>query len=249
MKELRDRVAVVTGAAGGIGLAYAEAFLQEGMRVVLADIDAEALAVSVERLAAQGAPAHGVTVDVRDPESVDALGRAVIDQFGELHVAVNNAGIVNRGLSWELSVADWQRVLAINLWGVIHGIRTFVPLILASEQEGHVVNTGSLASVNTLPRLGPYTVAKHGLLGLSDVLRAEFAEIGAPVGVTTVMPGRTLSRMNPIGEYPAAGVASAVVDAIYNDRPYVFPDDEAREPIERRLTAILAARGEKETTP
>jgi NAD(P)-dependent dehydrogenase (short-subunit alcohol dehydrogenase family) len=197
MKVLRDRVAVVTGAAGGIGLAYAEAFVEEGMRVVLADIDAAALGASVDRLAAQGAPVHGVIVDVRDPDSVDALGRAVIDRFGALHVAVNNAGIVNRGLSWELSVDDWRRVLDINLWGVIHGIRTFVPLVLDSGEEGHIVNTGSLASVNALPRLGPYTVAKHGVLGLSDVLRAELVEIGAPISVTTVMPGRTLSRDEP----------------------------------------------------
>src|SRR5262245_9137912 len=110
------------------------------MRVVMGDVDEPRLAAEAARLRGAGAPVHAMAVDVSDPESVERLGRAAIDRHGHLHVAVNNAGIVNRGNSWELSLEDWRRVLDVNLWGVIHGIRSFVPLILASGEEGHVVN-------------------------------------------------------------------------------------------------------------
>jgi NAD(P)-dependent dehydrogenase (short-subunit alcohol dehydrogenase family) len=244
VQQLRGRVAVVTGAANGIGLAISEAFVAEGMRVVLADLDGDALSAAVDELAAGGAEVHGVVVDVTDADSVEQLGAAVVDRFGALHVAVNNAGIVNGGRTWELSVAEWERVLAVDLWGVIHGVRAFVPRILETGEEGHVVNTASLAAVLGLPGIGPYTVAKHGVLGLSDVLRAELEQVGAPIGVSVVMPGRTLSKMNPIGKFPAEGVAANVVDAIRRGRPYVFTDDESTRAVEERLGAIVAARAE-----
>jgi NAD(P)-dependent dehydrogenase (short-subunit alcohol dehydrogenase family) len=244
VKELRGRTAVVTGGANGIGLAIAEAFVAEGMKVMLADLDADDLAASVDRLTSEGAEVDGVVVDVADAASVEALGAAATERFGPLHVAVNNAGIVDLGFSWELTLDQWERVLAVDLWGVIHGVHTFVPMLLANGDEGHVVNTASLAAVTALSRLGAYTVAKHGVLGLSDVLRTELTELGAPIGVSVVMPGRTLSKMNPIGKYPAAGVAANVVDAIRRNRPYVFTDDEAIDLVEDRLHAIEAARGE-----
>ena len=170
MRELRDRVAVVTGAASGIGLALTESFVNEGMHVVMADIDEQALTVQAQRL---GESVRPVVTDVSDQASVERAGQLALDTFGVLHVAVNNAGIVNGGKSWELSLEEWHRVLDTNLWGVIHGVRAFVPLILATGGEGHIVNTSSMAAVLALPGIGPYTVAKHGVLGLSDVLRAE----------------------------------------------------------------------------
>jgi NAD(P)-dependent dehydrogenase (short-subunit alcohol dehydrogenase family) len=244
VKQLHGRTAVVTGAASGIGLAIAEAFVAEGMRVVMGDLDAEALAREAARLRGAGAPVHAAAVDVRDPEAVDRLGRAAVDQFGSLHVAVNNAGIVNRGNAWELSLEEWRRVIDVNLWGVIHGVRSFVPLILASGEEGHVVNTASMAAVVAVDRLGPYTVAKHGVLGLSDVLRADLARIGAPVGVSVVMPGPIRTGMNPIGTVAASTVAANVVDAIRRCRDYVFTDDHHTAEVEARLRAILAARAD-----
>ena len=121
-------------------------------------------------LQGDGADVQPVVVDVRDPESVEGAGRVVIERFGALHVAVNNAGVVGGGTSWEIPLEEWRRVIDVDLWGVIHGVRTFVPLILASGAEGHVVNVASMAAVSALPRLAPYTVAKHGVLGLTDVL-------------------------------------------------------------------------------
>lgn len=244
MRDLEGRTAVVTGAASGIGLALVEAFAARGMGVVMSDVNAGALEVEAGRLAGGGARVHALVADVRDQGAVDALGRAAVDVFGALHVAVNNAGIVNGGNSWELSLDDWRRVLDVNLWGVIHGIRSFVPLILASNEEGHVVNTASMAAVLPRARLGPYTVAKHGVLGLSDVLRAELEAIGAPVGVSVVMPGLISTGMNPAGTVAASTVAANVVDAVLRNRPYVFTDDHHAQEVEARLRSIMAARSE-----
>ena len=129
-----------------------------------------------------------------------------------------------------------------NLWGVIHGVRAFVPLILASGEEGHVVNTSSMAAVLALPGIGPYTVAKHGVLGLSDVLRAELMAMDAPVGVSVVMPGMIRTGMNPVGIVEPSSVARNVLDAIRRGRPYVFTDDHSTREVDARLRAILAAR-------
>ena len=208
MERLEARTAVVTGAASGIGLAIVEAFVGEGMRVVMADVNEENLATHATRLTGQGADVLAIQADVTDPDAIASVGRAAMERFGTLHVAVNNAGVVSRGYSWEMPLDEWHRVIDVDLWGVINGIRTFVPLILASEEEGHVVNTASMAAVLPMDRLGPYTVAKHGVLGLSDVLRAEFAVLGAPIGVSVVMPGMIKTAMNPIGTVSADVVAA-----------------------------------------
>jgi NAD(P)-dependent dehydrogenase (short-subunit alcohol dehydrogenase family) len=244
MQQLEGRTAVVTGAASGIGLAIVEALVAEGMRVVMIDIGREQLDAQSARLADEGAAVHPLVVDVSDPDAVDRAGRAAVERFGALHVAVNNAGINARGTSWELPLEDWHRVIDVNLWGVIHGIRSFVPLILASGEEGHVVNTASMAAVLPRDRLGPYTVAKHGVLGLSDVLRAELDAIGAPVGVSVVMPGLIKTAMVPIGTVLASTVAANVVDAIRCRRSYVFTDDHSTAEVEARLQSILAARAD-----
>jgi NAD(P)-dependent dehydrogenase (short-subunit alcohol dehydrogenase family) len=225
-------------------LAIAEAFVGEGMRVSMADLDDDALHAHAERLRAAGGEVLPVGVDVRDPDAVDRVGSTVWEHFGALHVAVNNAGVVNRGRSWELSLEDWRRVIDVDLWGVIHGVRTFVPLILDTGEEGHVVNVASMAAVLTLERLAPYTVAKHGVLGLTDVLRAELEALDAPIGTSVVMPGMVRTAMNPIGTLEPSVVAANVLDAIRRNRAYVFTDDQSATEVEQRLGAIVAARSE-----
>jgi NAD(P)-dependent dehydrogenase (short-subunit alcohol dehydrogenase family) len=244
MQQLEGRTAVVTGAASGIGLAIVEAFVAEGMQVVMADVVEDRLDAQARRIGDAGGDVHAVTVDVRDPDAVDRAGQAAVDRYGRLHVAVNNAGVVTGGNSWELPLEDWHRVIDIDLWGVIHGIRAFVPRILASGDEGHVVNTASMAAVYGLAGIGPYTAAKHAVLGLSDGLQAELDAIAAPIGVNVVMPGRVKTGMNPIGTVPAEAVAANVIDAIRRRRSYVFTDDHHTSQVEARLQAILAARAD-----
>ncbi len=210
----------------------------------MTDIDADALTAASESMRVQGAEVEAVQLDVRDPAAVERVAAFAMERFGALHIAVNNAGIVNRGLVWELSTDDWQKVLDVNLWGVIHGSRYFVQRILETAEEGHVVNVASMAAVLPQDRLGPYTVAKHGVLGLSDVLRADLDTVDAPVGVSVVMPGRIRTAMNPIGTVDPATVAENVVDAIRNGRPYVFTDHHSTDDVSARLEAILAARAD-----
>jgi NAD(P)-dependent dehydrogenase (short-subunit alcohol dehydrogenase family) len=244
LEQLEGRNAVVTGAASGIGLAATEAFVAAGMRVLMTDRDETALAGHASRLADAGAEVHSLVVDVTDPDAMERAADAAVDHFGKLHVCMNNAGIVAGGNSWELPLADWHRVIDVDLWGVIHGIHAFVPRILAAGEPGWVVNTASMAAVSALAGIGPYTASKHAVLGISDGLRAELAAIDAPVGVSVLMPGMIRTGMNPIGSIPAEQVAANVVDAIRRDRPYVFTDHHSTRDVEARLTAIMAARAD-----
>lgn len=163
MKTVNGRVAVVTGAASGIGFALAQALAAEGASVLMADIDGTAVDAAAAQVRVAGSEAVGIELDVRDPDAVERAGLEATERFGGLHIAVNNAGVVNGGTSWELPLDAWHAVIDVNLWGVIHGIRAFVPRILETGSEGHVVNVASMASVTALAGIGPYTVAKHGV--------------------------------------------------------------------------------------
>jgi NAD(P)-dependent dehydrogenase (short-subunit alcohol dehydrogenase family) len=244
MEQLEGRAAVVTGAASGIGLATAEAFVAAGMRVLMTDVDEVRLAEHSTRLREGGSDVHSSVVDVTDPGAMERAADAAVEHFGKLHVCMNNAGIVTMGNSWELPLSEWRRVVEVDLWGVVHGIHAFVPRILASGEPGWVVNTASMAAVTAIPGIGPYTASKHAVLGISDGLRAELAAAGAPVGVSAVMPGMIRTGLNPYGTIPAEQVAANVLDAIHRGRPYVFTDDHSVSDVESRLTAIIAARAE-----
>jgi NAD(P)-dependent dehydrogenase (short-subunit alcohol dehydrogenase family) len=194
MRDLAGRVAVVTGAASGIGLGMATRFAQEGMHVVLADVEEPALARACEDLSGRGFTVRGVQTDVSQAESVDALAQQTLEAFGGVHILCNNAG-VGGGFTrvWEASVKDWEWILGVNLWGVIHGMRTFLPLMLSSGEEGHVVNTASVAGL--LPGTRPYCVSKHGVVALSEALYNNLAQIGAPIGVSVLCPGLIDTRI------------------------------------------------------
>jgi NAD(P)-dependent dehydrogenase (short-subunit alcohol dehydrogenase family) len=251
MRQLRERVAVVTGAATGIGLGIATAFATEGMRVVMADVDSARLDRAVASL---GDNAHGVVCDVGNPDAVESLAQTTLERFGAVHLICNNAGIIRSGRSWELSLEDWNAVLRVNLLGTLYGIQTFVPLLLASGQEGHVVNVASMAAVVPVLGIGPYNVAKHGVLALTDTLQMELRDAGASVGVSLVMPGRVPSRLgrppedpteptfdlDEPGVLPASEVGRIVVEAVRNDQMYVFTHPDRITEVEKRFARITA---------
>jgi NAD(P)-dependent dehydrogenase (short-subunit alcohol dehydrogenase family) len=195
MKELRGKVAVVTGAASGIGRALAGRFAAEGMKVVLADVEGPALAKAESELRAGGATVLAIAADVARAEAVDALAASTLEAFGGVHVLCNNAGVYASGLSWERPIADWEWVLGVNLWGVIHGVRTFVPIMLRQGTEAHVVNTASVAGLVSGPFSAPYNVSKYGVVALSESLHYELALVGAQVKVSVLCPGWVNTRI------------------------------------------------------
>jgi NAD(P)-dependent dehydrogenase (short-subunit alcohol dehydrogenase family) len=236
MKDLRGRVAVVTGAASGIGAGLVTALAAEDMKVMMADVDAARLATKVQEARAAGYEVGSHVVDVGDQVQVDRLADATIERFGRVHVVCNNAGIIRygHGPSWEQSLQEWHDEIRVNLFGVIHGIRAFVPRLIESGEEGHIVNTSSLAAVTAVPGIAPYLTSKHGILGLSETLLAELQEIGAPIGVTVVMPGGVQTRIGqpagapdpdaPLrpGQMDPHEVGTRVVRAIQENRLHLF---------------------------
>src|SRR5258706_11754428 len=189
MQSVRDKVAVVTGGASGIGYAMAERFAAEGMKVVLADVEPTALEAACGRLAAAGADVLGVPTDVACGAAVEVLARRTIERFGKVHVLCNNAGVSVGGPLWEHTEDDWTWVLGVNLWGVVHGVRAFVPIMIRQNEPAHVVNTASLAGLTSNPFLGIYNVTKHGVVTISETLAQELAFVGAPVKVSVLCPG------------------------------------------------------------
>ena len=194
MEELAGKVAVVTGGASGIGNAVAERLAAEGMKLVLADVERGPLDEAVEKLAAGGAEVIGVQTDVSQADEMDALAEQTLERFGAVHVVHNNAGVAGGGTMWELTTRDWEFVLRPNLWGVIHGIRVFVPH-LVRQGEGHVVNTASMAGLISVPGMGPYNVTKHAVVTLSETLFGELAAAGLDVGVSVLCPGFVNTRI------------------------------------------------------
>ena len=268
MQELTGKVAVVTGAASGIGLALAQRFAAEGMRVVLADVDEPALARAVSDLRRAGAEAAGIPTDVSDAGAVQRLADGAIDAFGAVHVVCNNAGVSGHGPMAELSLERWQWALGVNLWGVIHGVRAFLPLLLA-QGEGHIVNTASSAGLGGSAFAGPYCTSKFAVVGLSESLWHELAALESHVGVSVLCPGfvrtqiadsersrpdyvepRPASPLRPgarrsgrdmvaTGIEPAV-VADAVCAAVREGRFYVLPHERVAITVTgRRLAWML----------
>jgi NAD(P)-dependent dehydrogenase (short-subunit alcohol dehydrogenase family) len=194
MKSFEGKTAVVTGAASGIGLATAKAFAAEGMNVVLADIEEPALGNAEKELAEAGHDVMAVRTDVSRWEDVEQLASRTVERFGAVHVVHNNAGVVLGGPVEKLSIEDWEWVIGIDLWGVIYGVKAFVPLIKQAG-EGHIINTASTAGFSSGPTIGPYNVAKHGVVALTETLQRELWADKLDIGASVLCPGMVNTRI------------------------------------------------------
>ena len=190
MEEFQGRVAVITGGASGLGLAMAQRFADAGMNIVIGDIEAEPLAMAEAAIAAKGVKVLPLRIDVAKADGVEALAESAYRHFGAVHVLCNNAGVGGSpGAMWELSLEDWRWVIDVDLWSVIYGVRSFVPRMIAGGEEAHVVNTASVAGLVTGAVGAPYTVAKFGVVALSEQLYYELGRGGHNVGVSVLCPG------------------------------------------------------------
>jgi NAD(P)-dependent dehydrogenase (short-subunit alcohol dehydrogenase family) len=249
LEELAGRVAVVTGAASGIGLGLTERFVAEGMKVVMADVEEARLAGEASRLEREGADVFAVLTDVTKPGDVQRLADQTLKQYGAVHVVCNNAGVAPGGPMLKTTPQDWQWIFGVNVLGVAHGVTTFAPL-LVEQGEGHIVNTASEAGLVTTATLGMYCATKHAVVGLTESLYRELE--GTGVGVSALCPNLVKTRifhsernrpfgaeltadenatMAPLREsldamgIPPAKVAGDVVDAIRTGRFWIFTHD------------------------
>jgi NAD(P)-dependent dehydrogenase (short-subunit alcohol dehydrogenase family) len=265
LKEFRGRVAVVTGAASGIGFALCERFAAEGMHLVMADLPDSPLEPAAEKLraafSATGTEVLTHATDVARWEDVAALAAATQARFGGAHIVCNNAGVRTMGSIWNVSLEDWHWVIGINLWGVIHGIKAFAPGMIARGEPGHFVNTASTVGLIGMPDNGPYAASKFGVVGVSESLREELRQAGAPIGVTVLCPNRVptqirqnSNRRRPSGEpvstrqgseasraVQAPEVAAMVLDAIRNDRFWLLTHPEFAAELVSRAHSIVEA--------
>jgi NAD(P)-dependent dehydrogenase (short-subunit alcohol dehydrogenase family) len=274
LKDFNGKVAVITGGASGIGLGLATVLAGRGARVAIGDVEDEALAQAAEGLASIGGrdKVIGVHTDVSRYESVESLRDRVLEQFGHVDLLFNNAGVCTFNPVTEVTLPDWNWVLGVNLWGPIHGVRAFLEAMLEQDTEGHIINTASLAGVIRGSRIiTPYSVAKHGVVALSEALREELRERGAKIGVTVLCPAHVRSnawnadrnrpggpeRRSATGEaWRAAGAAVAkagpnallptdfanlVLQAVESNQFWVFTDPTMRPGLADRFTEILDA--------
>ncbi len=266
MRDLTGKTAFVTGGASGIGLAMAHAFAAAGMRVMLADIEAKPLEAAVAGFKAKPDEVRGVVCDVANYESVEHAAQAAIDAFGKVHVVCNNAGVSSRNAD-EISLPDWRWVIDVNLMGVVHGVKAFLPHIRAHQEGGHIVNTASMAGF--LPGIGftPYTATKFAVVGISEGLATQLAPDG--IGISVLCPGWVSTKISDSGRNRQSGygaapareltevekkiaalvkdgmkpadVAALVLKAVRDNDLYVFTHPHMRPALEKRVERFMAA--------
>jgi NAD(P)-dependent dehydrogenase (short-subunit alcohol dehydrogenase family) len=265
MDPFKDRVAVITGGAGGIGSAMGRAFAARGARIVLADLDAPNLAATVKQLESAGAQVLGVPTDVTKRESVEALAEATLSRFGAAHIVCNNAGIATFGPIAQSTQKDWEFTMSVNFWGVVYGLQAFVPRLITQRQGGHVINTASMAGLTGMSWLGVYCASKFAVVGLTESLQRELRphDIGVsvlcPMIVETKINDNSLrmrpqALRNPAGtDIPQTGgdapplvggtiqpeeLARRVVRAVERRDFYILTHPEQREILKRRAQRI-----------
>jgi NAD(P)-dependent dehydrogenase (short-subunit alcohol dehydrogenase family) len=217
MKEFKGKVAVITGAASGIGFALAERCAQEGMQVVLAGINENNLELAARSLQKSGANTLVVKTDVSQAAEVEALVGKTLDSFGAVHLLVNNAGVGTFSTVWESSLSDWEWVLGVNLWGVIYGLHYFLPVMLRQNCECHIINTASVAGLLTSTFSSPYAVSKHGVVALSETLFRELAMIGnSQIGVSVLCPGFVATKIGNSERNRPTGLINQPAEAAPN---------------------------------
>ena len=275
MKELKGKVAAVTGAASGLGRSMALAFAAEGMDLALADVDEVNLSSLQEEVLAKGVRTITLKVDVSNAQQVEIFRDQTLTRLGGVHVVCNNAGVSPLGAVWENSAADWQWILGVNLWGVVHGVRAFAPHLIAQD-EGHIVNTASVSGLISPPGSGAYNVTKHAVVALSESLHHDLRERNSKVGVSVLCPAyvptgivdsernrpkdlplstkseATLAREAMLrkavtsGKVSADQVAQAVVAAIRDERFYILTHPRIKGAIQARMEDVLNDRAPRD---
>lgn len=274
MRDFAGKVAVVTGAASGMGRAFADRFAAEGMKVVLADIEQSALDRAVDEMRSRGHDVAGIATDVSKAEAVEELARGTLERYGKVHLVCNNAGVEGYmdGPIWEATWKDWEWTMGVDFWGVVHGVKVFLPILLRQGEEGHMVNTASATSI--VAGRNMYAVAKHAVLALTETIHGQLEEMDAKVHVTALIPTLVATRIfqgsrnrpkelqnevEPAGaargrehrqmmhdrlaaSTPPAEIAELLLQAIREERLYLVNDHTWDERARTRMEDILAGR-------
>ncbi len=273
MKDFKNKVAVITGGASGLGFAIAQRAVREGMKVVIADVEQAALTRAEAELKAAGGEVIGVKTDVSKANEVDALAKQTLEKFGAVHLVCNNAGVGGmRTKVWEARLEDWEWVLGVNVWGVIHGVRTFTPIMLKQNEPCHMVNTASVAGLLSPSGMSVYNVSKHAVVTLSETMFQDLALSKAKLGVSVLCPAFVptgiwnSARNRPAeladgldvaaekqralevkavldkGKVSATDVADMVFAAVAEEKFYILTHKKIKVVVETRMQDILAER-------
>jgi NAD(P)-dependent dehydrogenase (short-subunit alcohol dehydrogenase family) len=273
LKDFKNKVAVITGGASGLGFAIAQRAVREGMKVVIADVEQAALTRAEAELKAAGGDVIGVKTDVSKADQVDALAKQTLQKFGAVHLVCNNAGVGGmRTKAWEARLEDWEWVLGVNVWGVIHGVRTFTPIMLAQDEPCHMVNTASVAGLLSPSGMSVYNVSKHAVVTLSETMFQDLALSKAKLGVSVLCPAFVptgiwnSARNRPAdladgldveaekrralevkavldkGKVSASDVADMVFAAVAEEKFYILTHKKIKVVVETRMQDILAER-------